>query len=144
MSTSATPIAASSSPRSLDAGGDEVHQRAVVEGAGQGVLIGRVEERRGLAGDPALGGTKDEVQDDRRDQTGRDRQQDDVAPDRLEAREDGRRVAPDTDDGADLAVGDEREVFAHDVRRVETGADRLAGADLVDRGRRGLAAPVPW
>ena len=71
MSRSATPIGRAVGPCSFDACGDEVHQRAVVERAGQCVPVGRVDEGGGLAADPGLGGAEDEEQDDRGDQTRR-------------------------------------------------------------------------
>ncbi len=100
MSMSATPIAESFGARPLDPAGDELDQGAVVERAGQGVAVDRVDEGLRLAGDPALRRSEDQVQHDRGDQPGRDRDQGHVRPDRFEGGEDRRRVAPHADDRA--------------------------------------------
>ena len=51
----------------------------------------------------------------------------------------GHGVAPDPDDRADLAVGDEREVLAQDLGRGEGRPGGLARGDVDDPGRRALA-----
>ena len=103
--------------RSLDRQGQGLDERTVVQCAGQRVPSGGVDEGLGLAADPSLGGPEHEEQREGGDETGRQRDQDDVAAHRLELGEDGRGVAPDADDRLDLPVGDQREVLAQDGGR---------------------------
>ena len=124
----------------LDARRHQGDECPVVERAGQRVAIERIDERLGLARDAALGRAEHEIQDDRRDEPGRQRHEDDVPADRIEGREDRRRVAPHADHAADLPVGDQREVFADHVSRRERRPGRLAQLCVGDAGRRGLAA----
>ena len=114
------------------AAGHELDQRAVVERPGQGVAIDRVDQRLGLAGDPALRRSEDQVQHDGRDQSGRHGHQGHVrrGPTRTR-RGSGAASRQHADDRADLAVGDEREVFAHDV-----WPPRAAGRPPRSRPRR--------
>ena len=98
MSMRATPTAACVDAGALDGGRDQVDQRPVVErpvsvswsSASTSARVWRVMR--------ALRRAEDEVQDDGRDQAGRQRHQREVATDALEGREDRRGVAPDADD----------------------------------------------
>ena len=141
MSTSATPSGAPAvRARSIDLGevGDE---RAVVERPGQRVAAGRLDELRGLPGEPGLGGPEDEEQERGGDQPGAQRDEDDVPPDVGEAGEDGRGVAPHDDDAADLAAGLDRQLLADDrLGRERRGAGR--GGRLGDRDDRRLGVAL--
>ena len=152
MSTSATAKALPSSARAIDGLRDDIDERAMVQGVGQRVAPGRLHERLGLAGDPALGGAEDQEQDEGGDERRRERDDDDVPADLVELGEDRHGITPDPDDADHLAVEAEREVLAQDglgregraggiarrgVHDVHDGA--VAGTGLAERGgnRRG-------
>ena len=85
----------------LDRGRERLHQRPVVERAGERVAAGGLHQGGGLAGDPRLGRPEHEEQDRGGHERRRTGHEQDVAPDRLEAGEDRRRVPPQGDDAHD-------------------------------------------
>ena len=137
MSTSATPSGAPAALARSIVVGEVADERAVVERAGQRVAAGRFDELRGLPGEPGLGGPEDEEQERGGDQPGAQRDEDDVAPDVVEAGEDRRGVAPHDHDAADLAAGLDRQLLAdHRLGRECRGAG--CGGRLGDRDDRRL------
>ena len=104
MSTRAMPSGRPLGTSRLDLVGQQGDEGAVVEQPGQRVAPGRVHERRGLAGEPGLGGPEDQEEQGRGDERRGQRHEDDLAADVIEAGEDRHRVAPDADDAPDLAI----------------------------------------
>ncbi len=124
-------------PSPVHGPGDGIDQGAVVQGAGQRIALGRVHQRLGLAGDPALRGTEDEEQDERGNEGRRQGHDDDVPAHLVELGEDRHGIAPDTHDPDDRPVEAEREVLAHDRRGRERGTAGVARGDIdhVHHGR---------
>jgi hypothetical protein len=107
-------------------------QRTVVQGPGERVAPRRLHELHGLSGEPGLGRPEDEEQQQRGDQPGRQRDEDDIPPDVGESDEDGGSVAPHDDDAADLAASLDRQLLADD-HLGRQGRRTLRGGGVGDR-----------
>ena len=124
MSMRAMPIGRTSVTATLDLLGEIADERAVVERFRQRVAAGRLEEGLRLAREPRLRRPEHQEQQPRRDDAGRQRDDDDLAPHRFEPLDDRHGVAPDADHAEDLAIDAEWQELAQQCRRGERRRDR--------------------
>ena len=135
----------------LDAVGECDDDRAMVKRPGERVATRRLDKGDGLAPQTAMGGSEDQVQDERHDQRGRKGEEHDLLPRRPDSTEHGLRVARDRKDGADDAAGSDRKRFREDLGRAEPrvggrpdarGGRSGCGLGEIGRRRRGLGEAV--
>ena len=111
-------------PDTLDGERQLADQGAVVQDAGQRIASRCLHDLCRLASDATLGGAEDQVQEDSREQGGRDRDDDYLRANVVERRDDGSGVSPDGDHALRRAIAvEEREVFSEQALRGERGAD---------------------
>ena len=119
---------------SFDLGRQMRDQRAMVQRICQWVAPTGLDQRRGLAGQPALGCPEDQEQQDRDDDARAERDDDHVTTNVGESPEDRHRVAPDSEDSSDVPVAADGQELAQDRRRPEI---RGSGCGLGDRKKLG-------
>ena len=126
MSMRTTPSERSGRPGPLDLYGQVRHQRPVVEGLGQWIEPGGLDEGGCLAGQPTLRRAEDQEEEDRRDERRAEGDRHDVPSDLFQLVENRDGVPPDPDNGPHRAVCADRHVLAEDRRRREAPGRRTS------------------